>query len=98
MGVYVVGACVVGSMHGRGHAWRGGMFGKGAYVARRPCMGGRSSWQRGAWLGLVWQERRPLQRMVHILLECILVIECHCILNFEYLIFRTFKIYITIKR
>ena len=51
----VVEECMAGGMHGREHAWQGGMCGKGG---------------KG---GHAWQERRPLQRMVSILLECILV-------------------------
>ena len=50
--------CVTGGMHGRGCVWWGGCAWQGACVAG----------------GCVWQERRPLQRMVRILLECILVI------------------------
>ena len=61
-GVMCGAACVVrgGALHDKGgHAWqRGGMHGRGC-----------------TWLGRhVWQEGRPLQRTVCILLECILVL------------------------
>ena len=62
------------SVHGGGHAWLGvcawerGMCGGGA------CMAGGVQGRGCAWLGgRVWQERRPLQRAVRILLGCILV-------------------------
>ena len=73
------GACMVGGrvcqggMHGRGMA--GGMCMAGeACIARGMhsrwvCMAGRGVYGRGH----VWQERRPLQWIVHILLECIVV-------------------------
>ena len=54
------GACMArGTVHGKGGAYvvKGGICGEGACVAR----------------GRAWQERRPLQRTVRILLECILV-------------------------
>ena len=60
VGAYVVkGACVAkGGVHGEGgHTWQ-----------RGACMAGGCTW----W-GSAWQERRPLQRTVRILLECILV-------------------------
>ena len=51
------GAC------GRGYACQGGMHGrKGMHGSRRPLLEGPA-----------WQEKRPLQRTVRILLECILV-------------------------
>ena len=58
-----LGGCMVEGMHGGG-----GMHGKGA------CVVGECAWQ-GACVtqGHAWQERRPLQRAVRILLECILV-------------------------
>ena len=59
------GACVVGGMHGGGHAWQGACVVGGMH-------GGGHAWQ--GW-GHVWQERWPLQQTVHILLECILVLE-----------------------
>ena len=60
-GMHGRGACMAGGMHGRGHAWQGGgMHGRGA-----------RAW-RGEG-GSAWQEKRQLQRAVHILLECILV-------------------------
>ena len=48
-----------------GHAWQGGIHGKGACV-----VGGMH--KQGACVagGHAWQERRPLQRMVRILLKC----------------------------
>ena len=54
----VMDACL--GVHGGGHAWWGG--------------GGVHAWH-GACMaeGYAWQERWPLQRVVHILLECILV-------------------------
>ena len=68
-----------------GHAWQGGMLGRGyvcgrgmhsggeAYVAGG-VRGGVHAWWGCAWQGgRAWQERRPLQRTVRILLECILV-------------------------
>ena len=64
------GARMAGGVHGQG--W-GCVHGRGAYTAR-----GRSvcvvGWQGGihGWRGHAW-ERRPLQRAVRILLECILV-------------------------
>ena len=65
------GACMVArGVHGTGgHVWlgsvhgKGGMHGRGACVAAGVCLSTRG---RG-------QERRPLQRTVRILLECILV-------------------------
>ena len=54
------GACMAGGMHGNGvYTWQGDMHGRG-------CVHG---WGGGG----VWQERQPLQWMVCILLECILV-------------------------
>ena len=55
-----------GGTHGRGHAWQEGMCGRG--------MCGADMFGRGMWgKGHAWQETRPLQRTVRILLECILV-------------------------
>ena len=59
-------ACVVkGGMHGEGSACvvKEGVHGEGACMARGACV----------TRGRVWQERRPLQHAVRILLECILV-------------------------
>ena len=68
-GPCVAGVCMVGGMHGRGVHSRG-MRGWGrGHAWQGACMGG----------GHVKQERRPLQRTVRILLECILVIH-----NFHY--------------
>ena len=57
-GACIVGVHMIGGVHGRGHAWWGGGM-----------HGGWCAWQRGH----AWQERRPLQRTVCILLERILV-------------------------
>ena len=46
----------------RGHMWQAGMRGRGGVRGK-----GRG--------GGAWQERRPLQRTVRILLECILVFD-----------------------
>ena len=66
-GACVMGVCMVGGMCGRGVHGKGGVHGRGH--------GGRHTWH-GACVGAgcAWQERRPLQRAVRILLECILVI------------------------
>ena len=53
------GACVAGGVHVRGASMAGGMH-------DRVC-----AWRGGEH---VWQERQPLQRVVRILLECILVV------------------------
>ena len=72
------GACMVGSVHGRGHAWKGvaggvhgggGMHGRG-HVWQGGMRGRGCAWRGG---GHAWQERWSLQRTVRILLECILV-------------------------
>ena len=57
------GACMAKGGHvcQRGHAWQGGILAGG--------MHGGGVHGRGS----TWQERRPLQRTVRILLECILV-------------------------
>ena len=57
----VVEACVVG------HAWQG------VHACPGVCMVGVGMY---AWGGDAWQERRPLQWLVRILLECILVLLC----------------------
>ena len=54
-------------VHSRGHVWWGYAW-QGACTAGGMCGEGHA-WQ---W-GHAWQERRPLQRTVRILLECILV-------------------------
>ena len=60
-----------GSVHGRGVCvagvcvWQGGVLRRGVCVWRGVCLAGVH----------VWQERRSLQRTVHILLECILVLQ-----------------------
>ena len=55
-------APVILSTGGGGHAWQGGHA--WGVRDRGMCGGGRA-----------WQERRPLQRTVRILLECILVVK-----------------------
>ena len=85
-GVHGRGACVAGG--GAGSLHGGGMHGQGACVAggvAGVCMAEGCTWQGGvcgrggAWQGgawqeeCAWQERRPLQLAVRILLECILV-------------------------
>ena len=58
-------------MHGRGCAWRG------ACVAGGVCGRQGHVWQGdmcGKGCVCAWQERRPLQRTVRTLLECILVV------------------------
>ena len=71
-GACVVEACVVGGMCGRGVYMVGGMRDRRACVAGGHVVGGHA-WQ-GVCMegGHVWQEKRPLQRAVRILLECIL--------------------------
>ena len=67
------GACVAGGMHGRGCKWQGVcMVGRHGFhdVWQGACMAGGMHGMGGVH---VWQERRPLQRTVLILLECILV-------------------------
>ena len=56
-------ACMAGSVCGRGGAcMAGGHALQGGHAWQGACMAGRR----------VWQERRPLQRTVRILLQCIL--------------------------
>ena len=76
-----------GGMHGRdihggGHPWQRGMHdsSRHAWQGREEGIHGRGMCGRGGMAegtcmegGHVWQERRPLQRTVRILLECILV-------------------------
>ena len=72
-----------------GHVWqRGTMRGEGAYMAKGVCIARGHAWWGGSCVvgGLcgtgacmaggvcAWQERRPLQLTVRILLECILVV------------------------
>ena len=67
------GICSAG-MHGRGCAWQGGVHGGGGMCGREVCVAGRACLAGGPGReGCAWQERRPLQRIVRILLECILV-------------------------
>ena len=70
--VHAWGTCVVGGVHARGcaclgGAWQGSMGGGGVHGQG----GGECA----------WQERRPLQRCVRILMECILV--CLSCLDFS---------------
>ena len=81
-GMHGRGACMVGGMHGRGvcmagGAWQGGMHGKGGM-----CSGGghcgRGACMVGGMHGMHTAPQQILQdtvneRVVHILLECILV-------------------------
>ena len=54
--------------------WQGGMHGGGVMCDRQACMvGGRHVWQGVCMVGGMCGRRRPLQRAVRILLECILV-------------------------
>ena len=77
------GACMVGGMCGRGvcmtsgHAWSGGMHGREACMVGGMCdqeEGGVHGQRTMHGRGCVWQERRPLQWVVHILLEWILLV------------------------
>ena len=73
-GVCMAGACMVGGMCGRGVC--GGVCVAGGMHGRCVCYRG-NAWQGCAWWGgHAWQERWPLQWMVCILLECILVYIC----------------------
>ena len=68
-----------GGVHGEEYPWQGGVHGWG-HVWQGACMA-LSIHDRGLHGGMhsrgghAWQERRPLQWMVHILLECILVVK-----------------------
>ena len=89
MGACMAGACVAGGMCGRGHVWQracvaGEHMCKGSICGRgRRDMHGRDMHGGGACMaggthhrGCMHgrrQERRPLQRTVRIILECILV-------------------------
>ena len=55
-------------VHDRGHVWQGSMHGRGCKW-QGVCMAGDMYGGEH-----VWQERRPLQQAVRILLECILVL------------------------
>ena len=74
-GACMAGACMAVGMCGRGACvaggmcvWQGGMHGQGVH-GRGMCGGGRACVPGGC----AWQERRPLQWTVRILLDCILV-------------------------
>ena len=58
-GACVVGACMAGDMHGRGHAWQKGMHGGGVHGRGWACMAGGHAWQGGhVWQGgHAWQGR-----------------------------------------
>ena len=64
---------MAGGMHGGG-ACIAGVCGRGACMSRGMC--GRGACMAGGMHGRghAWQEGRPLQRTVRILLECILVL------------------------
>ena len=75
------GTCVAGEAW-QGACMAGGMCGKGVYMAgacmcgmgcvwQGACVARGCVWQEGMH---VWQERQPLQWVVHILLQCILVL------------------------
>ena len=69
-----------GCVCGRGHAWWGGHAWHRGVCGRGVCMvelcGRGHAWQEGMCDGggCAWQKRRSLQRMVRILLECILIL------------------------
>ena len=43
------GVCVAGGVRGRGHAWQGGMHGRGGMRGGGACMvGGGQAWREGA--------------------------------------------------
>ena len=64
---------MAGGVCGRGACMAGGTYGGGACMAggvwQAACMAGGRTWQGRHG----WQERRPLKRVVRILLECILI-------------------------
>ena len=67
-----------GGVYTEGGAWeRGYAWHKCACVAK----GGMHGKGRHAWQGVCVQERRPLKRVVHILLECILLVHSEKTLN-----------------
>ena len=56
----MVGACMArGGMCGRGHAWQGGMHGKGRHVWHGGVHGRGCAWQGHAWQGHEWQGAWP---------------------------------------
>ena len=72
-----------GGVHGRGHVWQRGMHGRGRGVPSRghAWQGDMCDGREGG--GASWQEKRSLQWVVRILLECILIgyenqIKSHC--------------------
>ena len=62
-GMHGKGVCIVRGVHGRGGVHCRGHAWQGCAL-QGACMAG----------GCAWQQRRPLQRTVRILLECILVV------------------------
>ena len=66
------GACMAGSAY-----VVGGAYVVGVCMVRGPYMAWVHAWQEGMHVRgrHAWQERRPLQRTVRILLECILVLK-----------------------
>ena len=69
-GVCVSGMCAWGTCMAGGSAWQGCAWGD--MHCRGACMAGECAWWGGGGRR-ARQERRPLQRTVRILLECILV-------------------------
>ena len=76
-----------------GYVWQGGMCGRGA--CGRADVGGRGMCGTGVVHGrgwYIWQERRPLQWAVCILLECILVFY-DLLLRFNYCHFKLTSVF-----
>ena len=70
------GACMVGGYVAGGCAWQGGMHGRGVHVV------GGHAWQAGGHAcharpppQILWLRHTVNERAVHILLECILILE-----------------------
>ena len=86
-GACVVGACMAGRHEGM-HSQGRGMCGWGVCMAGRGCAWQGACMARGMHVGgCAWQERRPFQRAVRILLKCILVLLkvslLHCLEQFS---------------
>ena len=65
-GTCMAGGCAwQGCVCGRGHVWQGGVHGHRGVHGRGACVAGGVHGGEGG----VWQERRPLQWVVRILLE-----------------------------
>ena len=71
------GVWVVGTMCGRGHVWWGSCM-AGGMCGRGVCMAGGVHGR-----GHVWQEKRPLQWAVCVLLECIFVLAMNFLSTME---------------